>query len=479
MEQYTAKANKVFINILTCAAFALLGFTLTGVLTTYVAFTINISGVIIAKILIHKKNVDYIIRHVALTTAFITIACISIASPQVAAPYEMLVICFSAIYFYKWFPIIYGLCTVGVMCYIQFFIQAVGSGYFLLELAIMAFAAGMLFFLNKWGGELIQVANEKEQKATALLNEQETTMNVVNKNIMMLDGDMANCYSNLSVVRDISNTIAATTQEIIKGNVAQADSVASISEAMTGVAQKIAEVNTFFKHLTEVSRNTNTIVAAGSEKMNRMDEQMEIINEVSAKSLATVQELSDNMDEANSCLSGITRIAEQTNLLALNASIEAARAGEAGKGFAVVADEVRRLAEQSQNTVKAIDAIMTSAKNKMQHVLAEVSTGTGATQAGKATVRQAYESFQQIQVSFQDIDRFLAEGIERIENSTALFTDIHKETENIAGVSAEHSAATEELMATIEENNANVDILYSSMQNIKNSRNEVNSIINR
>jgi hypothetical protein len=64
----------------------------------------------------------------------------------------------------------------------------------------------------------------------------------------------------------------------------------------------------------------------GSDNINSMDKQMNIISLTSAKSYSMVQELNKNVDEINNFLSGITQIAEQTNLLALNAAIEAARA---------------------------------------------------------------------------------------------------------------------------------------------------------
>ena len=80
-----------------------------------------------------------------------------------------------------------------------------------------------------------------------------------------------------------------------------------------------------------------------------------------SKSMAEVEEFSQNMREVLSTIEGylekleannanVIAISSQTNLLALNASIEAARAGEAGKGFAVVAEEIKTLADNSKVT---------------------------------------------------------------------------------------------------------------------------------
>jgi methyl-accepting chemotaxis protein len=479
MDQYTAKVNKIFTNVLIFATIATLGFTVTGVFSTYIPVATLFLGTVVSKILIYKRNFDNLVRLMALTTVFITLVCMMINLPQAAAALGMIAICFAAIYFYKWFPIIYGLITLAVMCYIQFAIHAAAIQYFALDLIIMTFSAGTLFFLDKWGSELIQVATEKEKRANTLLNELENTINIVNSNTVSLDRDIAACYSNLGVVHEISNAIATTIQEIIKGNISQADSVTGISEAVNRATKKIAEVNTFFKQLTDVSRNTNNIVFESYRKMNQMDEHMEIISQASTNFYLTVQELSKNMDEVNSALSGITQIAEQTNLLALNASIEAARAGEAGRGFAVVAEAVTKLAEQSQNTVKAINGILIQIKSKMRNVLDEVYKGTEVTKEGKITASQAYESFQQIQVSFKNIDQYLVEGLEKLENSRSQFSSISMEAASIASISEEHSAATEELMATIEENNSNIEIIYNSVQNIKGSSNELQDITNR
>lgn len=477
MEQYTAKVNNIFTNMLIFATIATLGFTVTGIFSTYIPVTTVLLGTVVSKILIYKRNLDSVVRLIALTAVFITLVCMMINLPQAAGTLGMIAICFAAIYFYKWFPIIYGLITLAVMCYIQFAVAEIQ--YFVLNLIIMTFSAGTLFFLNKWGSELIQIANEKEKSASALLRELENTMNIVEKNTVMLNKDIASSSNNLGVVHEISNSIAITIQEIIKGTMHQTESVTKISELLNGSAKKITEVSAFFKQLAGISENTNNVVSEGYRNMNQMDEQMEVINEVSSKTFLTIQNLSKNMDEINSSLAGITQIAQQTNLLALNASIESARAGEAGKGFAVVAEEVRKLAEQSQNTVKEIDGIMSQIKNQTQNVLHEAQKGNTATNDGKVIVSQAGESFRQIQASFKNIDKYLVEGLDRIENAVTLFSNIRVEAESIASVSEQHNAATEEVMATVEENNSNIDILYQSMENIKNSSNELQSIVDR
>ena len=172
--------------------------------------------------------------------------------------------------------------------------------------------------------------------------------------------------------------------------------------------------------------------------------------------------LQSNMDEVITFLSGITEIAKQTNLLALNAAIEAARAGETGKGFAVVAAEVRKLAEQTSSTVKQIDQVMTKIKAKTLKVVDKVKDGNIATNEGAVLITDVTEAFKKIQLSFKDIDSNIANEIKMIENASSIFAKIHQETENIASIAEEHSSATEEMLATMEQQSESIN-LYSSM----------------
>lgn len=185
------------------------------------------------------------------------------------------------------------------------------------------------------------------------------------------------------------------------------------------------------------------------------------------------------LTNSNILLSSITKIAEQTNLLALNAAIESARAGESGKGFAVVAEEVRNLAEQSTGTVKQISEIINQIKNKTIDVLEEVDKGNTATEEGKKMLSTVTSSFENIRISFEDIDRYILDELNRIDNTAASLSEIRAEAESIASIAEEHAASTEELNSTVHEQNANIEDIFSLTHDMKKSSDKLIEIVKK
>jgi Methyl-accepting chemotaxis protein len=92
-----------------------------------------------------------------------------------------------------------------------------------------------------------------------------------------------------------------------------------------------------------------------------------------------------NTDEI---LGFVSEVANNSNLLGLNAAIEAARAGDLGRGFSVVADEIRKMAANSAESVKNIEAIMKTIQNESQVV---VTTIIAATEFGEQQAKATEE----------------------------------------------------------------------------------------
>ncbi|MGL5269406.1 MAG: methyl-accepting chemotaxis protein [Selenomonadaceae bacterium] len=95
----------------------------------------------------------------------------------------------------------------------------------------------------------------------------------------------------------------------------------------------------------------------------------------------SVNDAKGHINNTHEVIEFIDMVSQQTNLLGLNAAIEAARAGEQGRGFAVVANEVRKLAEDSVEATKKINAILGNIETSMQAIITGIQETAAVTDA--------------------------------------------------------------------------------------------------
>jgi len=339
MINFTRKVNKVTISMLFLLTIASAASPDKKILNIFI-FTIV---AVVLVVLSYLKKCDRIIGYAVSIAMLILILLASNAAPLL--PLNAVVICISALYLNKRLLLITSaFANIGII--ILLLLNRIAElNYLVPSLMVINFIVIALFFITKWGMEMVTRASEKENKANQLFEELQNNMDIIKVNTSVLNNDISDCNTNLQSVQEASDGITATVQEVTKGIMGQAESIGEINNMMNEAENKISEVLNYSKKLADVSNLSSGVVIEGSEKIILMDKQMNRINISVTASLTTVEELQNNMDEVNGFLSSITQIAGQTNLLALNAAIEAARAGETGKGFAVVADEVRKLAE--------------------------------------------------------------------------------------------------------------------------------------
>lgn len=208
-------------------------------------------------------------------------------------------------------------------------------------------------------------------------------------------------------------------------------------------------------------------VTNGEEQIAHMKDQMQIIDDAIEAAIVTVKELENSMGDIQNFLEVITNISSQTNLLALNASIESARAGEAGKGFAVVADEIRKLAEQSAESVQDINNIVESVGRKTQEAVTTVNQGNEAVDEGSEIIGRITNQYNLIKESFVKNNDELDREIKMIDQINDSFVVVHERISNIASISEEQSASTEEILATIENQESNIENLTMSLKDIE------------
>ncbi len=129
-------------------------------------------------------------------------------------------------------------------------------------------------------------------------------------------------------------------------------------------------------HSEDESNHHVSFAEFANETDNVLKFFIEHVLQVSTNSMRMVEHINnmvDQMGEAENLLEDVKTIADQTNLLALNAAIEAARAGEAGRGFAVVADEVRNLSGRSNVFNEEIREVIGNTRDTITKAKQEVN----------------------------------------------------------------------------------------------------------
>ncbi len=420
-------------------------------------------------------------KYPRLVMAVLFMAVLTITIPYIGGPYTgmivVIVLCVVSLYLDKGI-----LFSFGGLYSVTYVIMYYAANHkfdtdFFSTMGFLGLAVIVLYFVSKRSADLILLSNKKEAEAKELLDSLDKMVDVIQENTASLNVDINNCDNDIGTLKKISNIMALTIKAVTEGVISQTDSLTHISNMITGADEEMAEINQLSQNLASTSENTKHVVYESSDSINQMEVQMNIIKYAVQESLTTVEELNECMEEVNSFLSAINQISSQTNLLALNASIEAARAGEAGAGFSVVANEIKQLAGQSSNTVKHINKIIGDIQTRTQLVIEKANNGSAAVNEGENISRKVLAGFENIKSSFENIDDYIALEFSKTEHVSGIFSQIREQSLNISDISIKHSEATEEMLATTEEQNSSIEVIAESIRRINASSVKLRKLI--
>lgn len=334
----------------------------------------------------------------------------------------------------------------------------------------------LLFFLTKWAKKLIENANIKEREANELLSKLQATFEKVEHSSDILNNNIEDFSKNIQFTKDSSDAISATMRQVAVGIQEQASNITHINEKMINISKDVQTSKQFSDEASEISKEMVSKVQNGSNKINQVNSQMLTITEAVNTALVTVTDLENSISNINNFLTGINDIAEQTNLLALNAAIEAARAGEQGRGFSVVAEEVRKLAEQSSNTVENINKIIETLTSQTKSAVEKVNLGDSALKNGTTLIKTVENHFYDIKTAFENVTLLLNKENQSISTVTNNINVLQNELQNIASISEEHSASNEEILATLDEENSNINLINRTIGEIHELSSELKDL---
>ncbi|MBP3953235.1 methyl-accepting chemotaxis protein [Bacillus suaedae] len=312
-------------------------------------------------------------------------------------------------------------------------------------------------------GLLSKSINEMGTSLKNMINEVSTLANSV-------DHQVQNFTLKADEVKQSSEQVATTIEELASGASSQANEATVISERTQNLTQQIVGASENGDRLATFSEEVLTVSVDGDLQMKESLKQMESIYQIVEESVVKINDLEQQTNSISTFVGVIQSIAEQTNLLALNASIEAARAGESGKGFAVVADEVRKLAEEVSVSVKSITEIVNSIKGETGQMVKDLTAGYEEVNKGKNQIEMSGKYFSEIKDKVSNM-------VERVSEISTTLTEFHVASEEISN-SVEHIAAiSEQSAAGAEEISASVIEQQSAINQVSTGANELTELV--
>jgi len=177
----------------------------------------------------------------------------------------------------------------------------------------------------------------------------ESTVNI-NKVSYDLKKHTEQCEGSTSRISLVMEDLTANMQEINSALEVMVEGAYKVKDAVNGMADVALNGEEKVKEIAQKADEIN------KDTLKQKQDTLKMVEDI-AQAIGTAVEKTKSVERINELTEDIFAISGQTNLLALNASIEAARAGESGRGFSVVADEIRILADNTKDTVSAIQSI--------------------------------------------------------------------------------------------------------------------------
>lgn len=304
-----------------------------------------------------------------------------------------------------------------------------------------------------------------------------TNMQEVENNIQLLFQYADGVASASEVSSSAAKKITMDIEEVANGAESQMQAMEQTAGAMEELTQGMQSIVNTSSSVNELSAQSALDAESGNKLMKQMIQQMDTIqNSVHSgvKQVETMKEQSEEIVKIIDVMQGIT---SQINLLALNAAIEAARAGESGRGFAIVADEVRKLAEQSSDSAKQIENLITQVMGTTNHTVHMMGKVDNEVQAGTQVVMHTEKVFGTITEKVQQV----SERIQTVSMSTdeiaASSEEISASAEDMAQISQRSSDRTDRVKESIQQQEKSVQEISVSIEHMHNAAGKLKQIV--
>ena len=268
----------------------------------------------------------------------------------------------------------------------------------------------------------------------------------------------------------ISENLLETSAGIMEKTGQSKENLANLEARSHNMKMKMQDVDHISKELVEIS-------VSNEQALNKLMGMSEEVEQSTHKTREVTDKLLTESGEIGKTLDIINEIAESINLLALNASIEAARAGEAGRGFAVVAQEVGHLAENTKESLKNVNDVVTRVQSGTNDVSTFMNQNAEQLLKQNKVIVETVEGIR----TMMNLLKKSAEAIEQADQIRDDQSKVIQETvdinEDIANRIHSENEEFSNIADMVQSNSKNVHVLSEQVDNINSMVNQLEELL--
>ncbi|MCR5556165.1 MAG: hypothetical protein K6F75_01215 [Butyrivibrio sp.] len=301
----------------------------------------------------------------------------------------------------------------------------------------------------------------------------EGTVDKVKKLSDVLSNTGMNLEESAVKTKQVAGEISETIEEISKGAGEQAKDIESSSQKIVDIRSNIQQILDSVSGLSGKSEDMSTNGQEAKENMDNLTRSSDSTNEAFVKIVDQVSKTDESVNKIQEAVTLIASVADQINLLSLNASIEAARAGDAGRGFAVVASEISNLADQTNESTKIIEGIISDLSEESNKTVETINEVTKLIENQKNDIDSTSVIFASVSTGIDYTKNSIVDVLGQAESCDSYGESVVDLMTNLSAISQENAASAETTSTSMSELNRETARLANASVELKSFADEL------
>ena len=289
----------------------------------------------------------------------------------------------------------------------------------------------------------------------------------VNEAVTSLREAMSTVRGTTDSVIDNVNQSVSGSRDLSASNVRQAHEIEEVVARVADLTSAIGQVTGGTIRAAEMTTAAKSASDTGARVVSQTNEKMTEIRANMQDVLKSVKHLGETSHEIGTIVEAIETITDRTQVIAVNASLEAAKAGAAGQGFSVLAGEVNRLAEQSNEALRTITALVQRIQGETAATIRVVEDSTNNVVEGARLSEAANAELSKISGVSEALQKIMTEIRTQSEGQSGNATLVRDSMDRLVSLSRDFQKSVEQMVQGVESIDASMGTLQSTVSIFK------------